>query len=76
MLVASILSGSLNEYHKDIRFLLLIGRIFGALIIYFTTKAVPKIGITTTLTMVIAAQILSSLYFDRACFETAKIGYE
>ncbi len=66
MFVASILSGSLNEYHKvlNIRFLLLIGGIFGALIIYFTTKAVPKLGITTTLTMVIAAQILSSLYFD------------
>ena len=66
MLIANIFSGSLNEYHKvlNIRFELLIGGIFGAFIIYLTTKAVPKLGITTTLTMVIAAQILSSLYFD------------
>ena len=66
MLVANIFSGNLNEYGKvlNVRFDWLIGGIFGALIIYFTTETVPKLGVTVTLTMVIAGQILSSFYLD------------
>ncbi|MBC2582704.1 DMT family transporter [Clostridium sp. DJ247] len=66
MLIVNILSGTLSEYSKvlNVRLQWLIGGIFGALTIYFVTKTVPKLGITITLTMVIAAQILSSFYID------------
>lgn len=66
MLIVNILSGTLSEYSKilDVRLQWLVGGIFGALIILFVTKSVNNLGITTTLTMVIAAQIISSFYID------------
>jgi bacterial/archaeal transporter family-2 protein len=46
--------------------LLLIGGFFGALIIYISTKTVPKLGITTTLILVVAAEVMTGLFID--CF--------
>ncbi|WP_133629406.1 DMT family transporter [Fonticella tunisiensis] len=50
---------------KDWRFCLVsgaLGGLFGALIIYFVAKTIPKHGVTVTLTLVVASQILSGLY--------------
>lgn len=75
MLVVNILSGTLSDYSKvsNVRFRWLIGGIFGALIIYFVTKTVPKIGTTITLTLVVASQILSSFYIDTFVLKNEKL---
>lgn len=41
-----------------------LGGFFGAMIIYLVAKTIPNLGVTATLTLVVAAQILSGLYFD------------
>jgi bacterial/archaeal transporter family-2 protein len=66
MLIAIIINSNIRLYTKvfNVKAVLSIGGIFGALIIYFVTIAIPKLGITTTLTLVIVSQVLSSLYID------------
>lgn len=70
MLVVTIADGSMGGYRNITRLntrLLMAGTIagvFGALIIYFVAKTVPSLGVTVTLTLVVAAQILSGLYID------------
>lgn len=62
----NMLTGTLPQYRKilQIRPVWLIGGIFGALIIYFSTKTVPKLGITTTLILVVAAEVLTGLFIE------------
>lgn len=66
ILLANLVNGTLNQYLRVFKVSprWLIGGVFGTLIIYLVTKTIPKIGITTTLTIVIASQILSSLYIE------------
>lgn len=42
----------------------LIGGIFGALIIYLSTKTVPRLGIATTLILAVSAEVLLGLFID------------
>ena len=66
----NLLQGTLNQYKNIFKInpLLLIGGIFGALIIFLVTKTVPKFGITTTLILVVSAEVLTGLFID--CFLT------
>lgn len=66
VLMANILSGTLNQYSKvsGVDFRWLIGGVFGALIIYLMTLTIPKLGVTITLTIVITSQILSGFCID------------
>ncbi|NLK21433.1 MAG: DMT family transporter [Epulopiscium sp.] len=75
MLLINITGGTLREYTKifNVKLQYLIGGIFGAFIIYFVTKAIPKLGMTITLTMIVAAQILSSLYMDFIILRNQKL---
>lgn len=66
ILLVNLLRGTLREYTRvfNVNLRWLFGGIFGALIIYLVTKTIPELGITITLTVVIASQILSGLYID------------
>lgn len=66
LIIFNLIKGSLNQY-KNIIYISpkwLIGGIFGALIIYFSTKAMPVLGITKTLTFLLTAQLISGLLID------------
>ncbi len=66
ILAANLAKGTLQQYSKIIyvhpRWLF--GGVFGTFIIYFSIRAVPKLGITATLTLIVAAQMISSLVMD------------
>lgn len=70
MVIITIAGGGISGYRNITRLntkLLMAGAmagVFGALIIYFIAKTVPSLGVTVTLTLVVAAQILSGLYID------------
>ena len=66
----NLLQGTLSQYKNIFKInpILLIGGVFGALIIYLSTKTVPKLGITTTLILVVSAEVLTGLFID--CFLT------
>lgn len=74
-LIINITSGSLRQYGKVfyVKPYLLVGGVFGALIVYIVTKIVPFLGITITLTLIIAAEVLSSFYIDTFVFKNQKI---
>lgn len=64
----NVFQGTLHQYKNIFKVnpLWLIGGFFGALIIYISTKTVPRLGITTTLILVVAAEVLTGLFID--CF--------
>ncbi|MDF2840898.1 MAG: hypothetical protein K0Q99_1670 [Clostridia bacterium] len=66
----NIAQGSINQYKNIFKVnpIWLVGGVFGALIIYLSTKTVPKLGITTTLILVVSAEVLTGLFID--CFIT------
>jgi bacterial/archaeal transporter family-2 protein len=66
----NLLQGTLSQYKNVFKVnpFLLIGGVFGALIIYIATKTIPKLGITTTLILVVSAEVLTGLFID--CFLT------
>lgn len=70
MLIITAAGGGIGGYRNISKLntrLLMAGAlagVFGALIIYFVAKTVPSLGVTVTLTLVVAAQILSGLYID------------
>lgn len=70
MLIITIAGGGIGGYRNIAKLntrLLIAGAmagVFGALIIYFIAKTIPSLGVTVTLTLVVAAQILSGLYID------------
>lgn len=43
---------------------LLLGGVFGGLIIYFTVKAIPGLGVSNTLTIIVVSQILLGFFID------------
>jgi transporter family-2 protein len=49
---------------------LLLGGIFGGLIIYFTVKAIPALGVSNTLTLIVVSQILLGFFIDAAILKT------
>ncbi len=66
ILLANMFRGTLYQYGRVIyvKPQWLIGGIFGTLIIYLVTKTIPRLGITTTLTLVVSSQIISGLFVD------------
>ncbi|MDF2591445.1 MAG: hypothetical protein K0S75_911 [Clostridia bacterium] len=66
----NLIQGTLHQYKSIFKInpLLLIGGVFGALIIYLSTKTAPRLGITTTLILVVSAEVLTGLFID--CFLT------
>lgn len=49
---------------SDINPKLLIGGVLGGLVIYFTVKAVPTLGVSNTLTLIVVSQMLIGLLID------------
>jgi len=66
MLLISLIRGSLTRYLKvgTVSPLWLIGGLFGAFIIYLSSKAIPVLGVSKALTLVLAGQIISGLLID------------
>jgi transporter family-2 protein len=66
MLIISIIGGNISDYPKvvTVKPIWLIGGIFGALIIYLSSRAIPKLGISSTLILILAGQLLSGLLVD------------
>lgn len=66
ILVANMIKGTIHEYKKVfyVSPQWLIGGVFGTFIVYLCIKAVPKLGIANTLTIIVAAQMISSLFVD------------
>ena len=71
MLLISIFRGSISRYLDvtAVNPLLLIGGFFGAFIIYLSSKAIPVLGVSRTLTLIVASQIISGLLIDALIFK-------
>lgn len=66
MLIVSLYSGKMPMYTKitTVSPIWLIGGIFGAFIIYFSSRAIPEIGISNTLILILSGQLVSGLVID------------
>ena len=66
MFLINLLRGNLVNYKRiaNVNPILLIGGIFGAMIIYLAAKAIPSLGVTTTLTLIIAGQLACGIVAD------------
>lgn len=66
MLAISVIRGSYPRYIRvfSISPIWLIGGVFGAMIIYLSSKAIPALGVSRTLTLILTAQILTGLVMD------------
>ncbi|MEF9992053.1 MAG: DMT family transporter [Romboutsia sp.] len=49
---------------------LLLGGIFGGCIIYCTVRAIPGLGVSNTLTLIVVSQILLGFFIDSAILHT------
>lgn len=69
MLLLSMYNSKLSMYTRivSVKPIWLIGRIFGALIIFFSSKAIPEIGISNTLILILSGQLLTGLVIDVIC---------
>ena len=66
MLAISVIRGSYTRYVRifSVSPIWLIGGVFGAMIIYLSSKAIPVLGVSRTLTLILSAQILTGLLMD------------
>ncbi len=67
MLFINLIRGNMMERYQNVlkvNPILLFGGIFGASIIYLTSKAIPVLGISSTVILVLAGQLLSGLVMD------------
>jgi transporter family-2 protein len=66
ILFLNLINGKLIYYTKitTIKPLWLIGGIFGASIIYLSSSAIPQLGISNTIILVLSGQLLSGLIVD------------
>lgn len=66
MTTISILRGSYTRYIKifQVSPVWLIGGFFGAIIIYLSSKAIPTLGVSKTLTLILASQVLTGVIID------------
>ncbi|MGL5752367.1 MAG: DMT family transporter [Paraclostridium sp.] len=64
--ISMILTGDIKSLTNisNISPKLLLGGIFGGLIIYFTVKAIPGLGVSNTLTLIVVSQILLGFFID------------
>lgn len=75
--VLNLLSGSVNDYMKVFKVPItwLLGGFFGAFIIYFATRSMPKLGISTTLTLIVVSQIISGLFIETVILKTVTLDF-
>ncbi len=66
MLFLNIFLGNIPRYAKvtSVNPIWLIGGFFGAFIIYLSSKAIPNLGISNTLILILAGQMVSGLLID------------
>lgn len=66
MLFLCSYGGSISGYSKIVSVspVLWIGGIFGAFIIFFSSKAIPELGISNTLILILSGQLVSGLVLD------------
>lgn len=66
MLFLNILKGNISRYVKvtTVNPFWLIGGLFGAFIIYFSSKSIPVLGISNTLILILTGQLVSGLLID------------
>lgn len=65
-LISILISGDFKELINvgPIKPVLLLGGIFGGLIIYCTVKAIPSLGVSNTLTLIVVSQVLLGFIID------------
>lgn len=65
-LISILVTGDLKSLMNisDINPKLLIGGVLGGLVIYFTVKSVPTLGVSNTLTLIVVSQMLIGLLID------------
>lgn len=66
MLLINIIQGNITSYSKviTVKPIWLIGGFFGAFIIYLSSKSMPSLGISNTLILILAGQLISGLVLD------------
>ena len=71
MLFLTIMKGNLGRYASITKVspIWLIGGVFGASIIYLSAKAIPELGISNTIILILAGQLLSGLVIDALAFD-------
>ncbi len=64
--ISILVTGDLKSLMNisDINPKLLIGGVLGGLVIYFTVKSVPTLGVSNTLTLIVVSQMLIGLLID------------
>lgn len=65
-LISILVTGDLKTLVNinDINPKLLLGGILGGLVIYFTVRAIPNLGVSNTLTLIVVSQMLISFFID------------
>lgn len=65
-LISILVTGDLKSLMNisDINPKLLIGGVLGGLVIYFTVKSVPTLGVSNTLTLIVVSQMIIGLLID------------
>jgi transporter family-2 protein len=66
ILLINLINGKLSYYSRitTVKPLWLIGGLFGASIIYLSTRAMPELGISSTIILILSGQLLSGLVID------------
>ena len=66
MLFLNIIQGNITSYTKviTVKPIWLMGGFFGAFIIYLSSKSMPSLGISNTLILILAGQLISGLVLD------------
>lgn len=66
MFLINLFLGNLTRYSKvtTVKPIWLIGGFFGAFIIYLASKSIPELGISNTLILILAGQLVSGLVID------------
>ena len=67
-LISIIVTGDLKSLINinDINPKLLLGGILGGFVIYFTVRAIPSLGVSRTLTLIVVSQMLIGFFIDSA----------
>jgi transporter family-2 protein len=66
MLLINLIKGNITRYSKvvTVKPIWLIGGFFGAFIIYLSSKSIPELGISNTIILILAGQLVSGLIVD------------
>lgn len=77
MLFLNVILGNMPRYTKvfSVNPFWLIGGFFGAFIIYLSSKAIPALGISNTVILILAGQLISGLLID-ALINNVEISYK